>query len=420
MSDAERTLLRKLATRWMELANLPVMSERRRQWMALNDLLAERPMVLFETDFLENYVADAELQCSDPFLRDTERRLRWDIRHAEEIGDDMVVEPYLRMYWEISWTDYGVPLLAEHATDGQGGQVAYVYEHPLQTPQDVSRLRPRTWHVDRAGTQRHVDQLNDIFGDILPVVLHGTGALHSGLTQDLFKLIGNDNLMMWTFDAPEALHQVMAYLRDDRIAYYSWMEREGLLGLNSTGWERVGFRQPRLYHGITANWRQRSGAPARPVGVDGISRDHHDFAQDVRGVLPALHGRRMPLLWVGLLWLLRAGARPLGPGEPGDSQRACGICFALVQSGRDRPQAGPALRLLTQSPKRRPSAALRRIGTCCAPTWRKRWPQRAIATWSSSIVTCIASATASGWPAGPRWCVRTSAGAERFGRKHYA
>jgi hypothetical protein len=244
MDNTERTILRTLAARWMELANLPVMAERRRQWMALNDLHAERPMVLFETDFLENYVAEAELQCADPYLRDVERHMRWDVRHAEEVGDDMVVEPFYRLYWEIDWPDYGVPLHAEHATDGQGGQVAYVYEHPLRTPDDVTRLKPRTWHVDRHSTQRHFEQLADTFGDILPVVLHGSGALHSGLTQDLFKLIGNDNLMMWTFDAPQALHRVMAYLRDDRVAYYTWMEQEGLLGLNSTGWERVGSGSP--------------------------------------------------------------------------------------------------------------------------------------------------------------------------------
>ncbi|HEY3342309.1 MAG TPA: hypothetical protein VGK81_09835, partial [Anaerolineae bacterium] len=214
MSNADRAILRRLASRWMELATLPVMAERRRLWTALNDLHAERPMVLFETDFLENYVAESELECTDPYLRDQERHLRWVLRHAEEIGDDMVVEPFYRLYWEIDWPSYGVPLHAEHAIDGQGGQVAYVYEHPLQTPDDVARLKPRTWHVDRESTQRHYEQLAGIFGDILPVILHGSGALHSGLTQDLFKLIGNDNLMMWTFDAPEALHQVMTYLRD--------------------------------------------------------------------------------------------------------------------------------------------------------------------------------------------------------------
>ena len=111
-------------------------------------------------------------------------------------------------------------------------------------PPEIDRLRPRTFSVDRAKTQRRAERLSDIFGDILPVVLHGTGSHWAALTQDLFKLIGNDNLLTWTYDAPDALHRLMAYLRDDRLAYFGWLEREGLLGLNSTGWELVGSGSP--------------------------------------------------------------------------------------------------------------------------------------------------------------------------------
>jgi hypothetical protein len=49
---------------------------------------------------------------------------------------------------------------------------------------------------------------------------------------------------MWTYDAPDALHRLIAYLRDDRLAYFGWLEREGLLGLNSTGWELAGSGSP--------------------------------------------------------------------------------------------------------------------------------------------------------------------------------
>jgi hypothetical protein len=244
MSNQDREILRGLATRWMELASLPVMAERRRQWTALKDLRAERPMVLFETWTLENYVAEDELMCTDPDLRQVEHGMRAHIRQAEEMGDDIVVEPFLRIYWEIEHSDFGVPLQAEHALDVDGGNVAYHFDTPIRTPQDVDRLRPRTFRVDRVKTMRRVERLSDIFGDILPVVLHGTGSLWAALTQDLFKLIGNDNLLVWTYDAPDALHRIMAYLRDDRLAYFGWLEREGLLGVNSTGWELVGSGSP--------------------------------------------------------------------------------------------------------------------------------------------------------------------------------
>jgi hypothetical protein len=244
MSQNQDTqILRKLASRWMELACLPVMNERRRLWTALKDLHAERPMVLFETSFLENYVADQELECQDPELREVEKGMRWTIRQIDEVGDDMVLETCYRVYWDIQASGYGVDLSLARASDAQGGEVGYHYSHPIHTPQDIDLLKPRTWWVDRQKTRNRADRLDEIFGDILPVVLHGTGGLHAALTQELFKLIGNDNLLTWTFDAPEALHRLMAFLRDDRIAYFTWLERDELLGLNHT-WELVGSGSP--------------------------------------------------------------------------------------------------------------------------------------------------------------------------------
>ena len=241
MSD--RDTLRALATRWMELAAQPVMGERRRCWTALKDLRAERPMVLFETWSLLGYVADDELLCADPANRSLEHHMRWVIRQAEEVGDDIVVEPIWRVAWHVSGTDFGVPIEARHAEDGEGGRVGYRYNHPIRTPDDIALLRPRAWSVNRDATTREVERLDALFGDILPVRLHGTGGLHAGLTGDLFRLIGNDNLMTWVIELPDAVRRVMAYLRDDRIAYFRWLEDEGLLGLNNH-WTFVGSGSP--------------------------------------------------------------------------------------------------------------------------------------------------------------------------------
>lgn len=233
MPNSDREILRKLAARWMELASLPVMAERKRRWTALKDLHPERPMLLFETTLLVNYVADSELECRDTSLRPIERWMRWAIRHVEEVNDDLVLEPHYRVYWDIELSDYGVEIHDERAVDDHGDRVAVIFTHPIQTPADIAKLKPRTWKVDREKTRQRMEQLSDIFGDILPVKLQGLGSPWAGLTCDLFKLIGNDNLLMWTYDAPEALHQLMAYLRDDRLTYYRWLEEEGLLELDN-------------------------------------------------------------------------------------------------------------------------------------------------------------------------------------------
>ncbi len=232
MTTTERQTLLKLAARWRELASQPIMAARRRQWTALKDLRPERPMVLFEASLLENYVEPRELVCTDADLRAAEHRLRLGIRHAEEIGDDLVLEPRFLLYWDIEQSDYGVPIDLTFATDSQGGSLGYHFNHPLREPADVRKLKPRTRRVDRAKTLARRDVLADAFGDILPVEIRGTGGLLASLTSDLFRLIGNDNLLTWPFDAPDELRAAVAYLRDDRISQYRWLEAEGLLGLN--------------------------------------------------------------------------------------------------------------------------------------------------------------------------------------------
>jgi len=231
--ENDRGILRTLANRWMELASQPVMEERKRLWTVLKDLHAERPMVLFETWTLENYVADNELQCEDPSFRGIERHMRWVIRHAEEVGDDIVLEPCWRIGWHVGGTGYGVDIRSHHAVDTTGASIGYAFDNPIKTPNDIDQLKPRTWWVDREKTNQWLERLTDIFGDIMPVVLHGTTGIHAGLTSDVFRFIGNDRLMTWVYDEPEALHRIMAYLRDDRLAYFDWLEKEHLLGLNN-------------------------------------------------------------------------------------------------------------------------------------------------------------------------------------------
>ncbi len=233
MNNKDREILRALASRWMELSTQPIMEERKRLWTALKDLHAERPMILFETWTLENYISDSELECEEPSLRGVERHLRWVIRHAEEVGDDIVLEPCWRIGWNIGGTGYGVEIRSHHAEDTTGAWIGYAFENPIKTPIDIEKLKPRNWWVNRESTFQWKERLEGIFGDIIPIELHGTTGLHAGLTSDLFRLIGNDRLMTWVYDEPNAIHKIMAYLRDDRLSYFDFLEREKLLGLNN-------------------------------------------------------------------------------------------------------------------------------------------------------------------------------------------
>ncbi len=247
--DKERASLRTLAARWMEHAADPVMAERRRQWQAIKDLKAEKPMILVETCMLSNYIGQDELICEDPYLRNIEKSLFEIVRHADEIGDDIVVDPYFRIPWELEIGDYGVPIEAYHGISCDGSDLGYSFNFGVQSEADAQKLHLRERTVKREESLQRKELLEEIFGDILPVRLGGydpfdpdpgyrpwLGNLFGGLTMDLFKLVGNSNLLYWVYDKPGLIHEMMELIRDDRLAHFQFLEREGLLYQNTDTW----------------------------------------------------------------------------------------------------------------------------------------------------------------------------------------
>jgi hypothetical protein len=249
IQEKEVQSLRRLASRWMEHAADPAMVQRRRQWQAIKDLKAEKPMILVETCMLPDYIGKHELVCSEPFIRNIEKSLYEIVRHADEIGDDIVVEPWFRIPWVLEISSYGVPIEAHHAITSSGSDLGYSFNFGVQSEKDAQKLHLRSRNVNRKESLHQKELLEDIFGDILPVRLGGfdyfdpdpgyrpwLGNLYGGLTMDLFKLIGNDNLLTWVYDNPELIHTIMKVIRDDRQAHFKFMEKEGLLYQNTDTW----------------------------------------------------------------------------------------------------------------------------------------------------------------------------------------
>ena len=260
ISSHDRNIIRGLAAKWMEWAAAPVMEERKRLWRAVHDLKAERPVILFETDWIEGYVADEEIQCEDPFLRSIERSMRIKLRQAEELDDDIVFEPYYRLGWRMNFSDHGVPVEIRSAVCPQKS-IAYSFSFPIATPEDIRQLKKRTFGVDRVESLRRRDLLQEAVGDVLPIRLGNydpfvyefdvgefgdlgfTGNFFFGLTWQVYRFIGNQGLLYWVYDDPDAIHKLMSYMLDDRIAVFEYCERERLLAANTDN-QMAG---PRMY-----------------------------------------------------------------------------------------------------------------------------------------------------------------------------
>ncbi len=330
-SAADRRTIRALAGRWADVAALPVMAERKRGWRALHDLRPERPMILFETDTVEDYVAPDELVCEDPVLRAVEATMRENLRHFEEVGDDIVLEPWYRLGWDLDDSGWGVEVI-QVPTDGIG----YTFDFPIRQPADAALLQPRTFSVDRDGTERKRQLLDDTFGDLLPIRVGNydhfmvdqgaeswAGNYFIGLTWQIYRFIGNDGLLNWLYESPETIHALMEYMTDDRTRMFSYVEEQGLIVPNTDN-QLAGPACLRLR--LRPAWpRGLAGPSVRPVVLGRVAGDDDDQPGHVRRVRAALHEAADRPLRPRLLRLLRTGAGPPGADHGGHAQPAVGI-----------------------------------------------------------------------------------------------
>jgi len=173
--------------------------------------------------------------------------MRETIRHAEEVGDDIVVEPYFRLGWRLDFPGFGVDVQQQPAfAEGGEASLGYTFNFPIRTPDDVAKLRARAFAVDREATARYAAVLEEAMGDLVPVRVGNydpfsappgdetfCGNFFFGLTWQLFRFIGNDGLLYWVYDHPVAIHRLMAYLLADKAALFRFLERERLLDTNA-------------------------------------------------------------------------------------------------------------------------------------------------------------------------------------------
>ena len=146
-------ILRHLLMRQREIAEDPIMAERRQLWTRHASLDSQRPMILAETSgVLDECVPLSTLRCQEPWAREMERSLRDLIFRYESVADDFVVEPRIRYGWFIQTGDFGVQT-AHHRGENDGKLGSYKVDPPIKDlDRDFDRLHFRSLTVDREKT----------------------------------------------------------------------------------------------------------------------------------------------------------------------------------------------------------------------------------------------------------------------------
>lgn len=227
VSQKDREVLRGIARRKLELANSPENEIIRKKWQALASLRRETPTVRLLFSNFTNEVITPRMQCEGREARVLEFSLLWSLVGRELFDDDTPLSPVYEMSWN-TWADpFGIKphLIPASGPNPKGYHIEPIIED-LSTQLD--QLRGGSFGIDREGTLKKAAQVQDIFGDILPVRMTQPSLL-GHITNPLVMLMGMENYLLAMYDTPDELHELMDMATKIYEGQYDLLEKEGLL-----------------------------------------------------------------------------------------------------------------------------------------------------------------------------------------------
>ena len=96
MTDNDRTILRDLARRYMEVCSKPEIDARRDLWRRHNSLKWTRPLIYVRA-FAWKELPEAQLACEDRFFRHFENFFRYQL-FWDSMADDSIFEPWVTVH----------------------------------------------------------------------------------------------------------------------------------------------------------------------------------------------------------------------------------------------------------------------------------------------------------------------------------
>ncbi|MCL2708917.1 MAG: hypothetical protein FWF03_07370 [Defluviitaleaceae bacterium] len=223
--EKDLAIIRDLAKTQLEAANSPRNLELKRLWTLHNGLRGERPMTHIEINGFLGETVEPLLRCEDAFARQIESVILMNTFNFQYIGDDTPVPPYYPVGWRAWLNLLGMKPQKKYAEGG----LAYKIEHVIgDLEADWQMLGESSHGADRAGTEAHIAEVRDAIGDILPVKL-ASCSLCGSPTQHVVLWMGMENMFTAMVEHGELFQKLMGKIAEGYVAYFKFLEREGLL-----------------------------------------------------------------------------------------------------------------------------------------------------------------------------------------------
>jgi hypothetical protein len=312
-SEHDRTVLRRLAERFAEIASLPVQKQTAELWRRLNDLERVRPLVWAnEIPWHEMDVGgELKVTCEDPFCQGVEIHLRRTIYQWEHMRGDMVIEPVLYSPLHVYDTGFGMREEVDVVrVDDRNPVVSRDYHPQITCEADVEKIKVPEVRYDDEATERDYERMLELVGDVVGVEKDRIRGTWFAPWDVLVTWWGVEEALADLVLRPELVHMAMDRLVTAMVTRFEQYEELNLLGRNDNN-TRVGSGG----YGYTNDLPQKDFDPARVRAMDiwGSAT-----AQIFVGVSPEMHEEFA--LRYERRWLDKFGLTYYGCCEPLDAK----------------------------------------------------------------------------------------------------
>lgn len=233
ITPEDRTILRDAAKHVADIADMPIMAERRELWKKHNSLKPERPMILISPEgSWGELLPHSTMKCQDNGARGMEWSLRSRIYIYEHFQDDTVIEKEWIVSKAIGNSGWG--LSAQHipSTEPRG---AWHFDPIIKEPADLKKLKFPEITYDEEASERNLAEMRELFGDILDVKQKGVSRISFHLMNQYTGLRGLEEVMLDMYENPGMLHDAMAFFEEGHKHIIKQYVDMNLLSLNNDG-----------------------------------------------------------------------------------------------------------------------------------------------------------------------------------------
>jgi hypothetical protein len=172
-----------------------------------------------------------ERRCAHPLAARVERQLLQPIAAYETFDDDKVLPDFFPVYYSIGVEFLGQKQKHIRASEGPGFHIEPAFE---TLEEGLPLLCPSEYRYDRAAFEEYEKTVEDVLGDILPVVRKNSfNYWFLTPTQLVVNLMGMENMYCAMMDEAEDFHRLMRLVTGDLKHCLRWQEEQGLLVLNN-------------------------------------------------------------------------------------------------------------------------------------------------------------------------------------------